>query len=236
MKKSITYFHENGIEDLKEFQNVKTLKYKDRKESANAVAKFFRKMNPKTVEDYNQFYEKCDDYVYENVYCNAETSCKERIKKIVSVLKKYRCSTVLEIGAGVGSYALALENEGFKVTVTPSPEYVFKFLKWRLKKYKSKIKTSVHSNTRYDCCMFIDVIEHVVDPYAFLSYVSKISDLMIFTQGFKVHRKDMGGYPQHFDESMSRIRRYLETSLGYQKQTIKLPFPPHVYKYAKIKT
>ena len=52
--------------------------------------------------------------------------------------------------------------------------------------------------------------------------------MVIFTHGFGVHTKKMGGYPQHFDFKISKIKKHLE-SFGFKKQKINQAFPPHVY-------
>ena len=221
--------HRNVVDELKEYLKVDELKFKSRQEAANSVADFFRKLNPKTQEEYDKFYETCDDYIYENVYCNKENSCVQRTKKIIRILKGQKAKRILEIGVGVGTYSLALENAGFDVTVSESEDLAFKFFKWRIAKRNSKIKFLKKKFEKFDAVIFLDVIEHVNDPFGFIKDMAKYSDRMIFTHGFGIHTEKMGGYPQHFDFKINEIKKCLEDK-GFQKQKVKEIFPPHFYK------
>lgn len=229
-------YNDSLLEDVKEFLGVSRLKYPDRKSSAQAVANHWRKKNPKTEKDYRVFYNKCDDYLYENIYCNMETSCKQRVVKIAEIFELKGVYKVLEVGVGVGCYAMNLSELGYRVNVTKSEDLAFRFFKYRRKKYRMEKKIRiVRPVSRYDVCLFVDVIEHTYDPYKFLSWVGSLSNILVFTQGFGVHRKDMGGYPQHSDHSMRKIKRHLE-SLGFYKWVPSgMSFPPHVYQKRRAK-
>ena len=222
-------FHRTVVSKLKEFLGVPKLKYADRKEAANAVANYFRQLSPKTPAEYQHFYDTCDDYIFENAYCNEENSCVQRTKKIYSVLQNYGVKTIVEFGVGVGTYAICLSQKGFDISVAKTEDLAFTFFLWRTHFHQIPIKLISHPQGKYDCAMFIDVIEHLINPFDFLSMVMQHTDLIIFTHGFGVHREDMGGYPQHFDYPINTIRKFLEKN-GFQKQKINLPFPPHVYK------
>ena len=160
-------YNENVIEDLKEFVYPNGLKYNSRKESANAVANYFRECNPKTEKEYNHFYETCDDYMYENAFCNKERSCKIRTRNLLHIFSKNNFRNVLEVGAGVGTYALSLEQYGCDVDVIKSCDRAFDFFKWRIDKYKSSISIKESIDKKYDCIYFFDVIEHVLNPFIF---------------------------------------------------------------------
>ncbi len=220
----------NCIEELKDFLQVETLKYKNRKEAANAVANFFREINPKTKKEYDEFYKNCDDYIYENVYCNSENPVKQRAKKVLQILRDNNIKTILEIGIGVGSYSLAFAELGFDVTVLKSNNLPFKFFKERNKKYGSKVKIiNKLEKENFDCIINFDVIEHIIDPFSFIDFMTLHTNAILFTHGLSVHREDMGGYPQHFDFKINDIRKHLE-KLNFKKQKVNFIFPPHFYK------
>ena len=220
----------NCIEELKDFLQVETLKYKNRKEAANAVADFFRETNPKTEEEYDEFYKSCDDYIYENVYCNSENPVKQRVKKVLQILKDNNVKTILEIGIGAGSYSLALAELGFDVTVLKSNNLPFKFFEERNKKYGKKVKIIEDlKEEKFDCIINFDVIEHIIDPFSFIDFISLHTNMVVFTHGLGVHREDMGGYPQHFDFKINDIRKHFK-KLNFKKQKVNSIFPPHFYK------
>ena len=226
----ILFMHNNILEECKLFLQTKELKYKNRIEAANAVAAYFRKINPKNEEDYNHFYETCDDYLYENLYCNMENSCKQRTKKIFDILEKNNGKKILEIGAGIGTYSLALEKAGIEsLHILKSNDLAFRFLKFRMILHNSNIKIIEDLEEDCDCIFFLDVIEHTVDPFAFLEKITAKTNSIIFTHGFKIHTEKMGGYPQHFDFNINKIQKHLE-KLGFEKQKVNVIFPPHYYK------
>ena len=143
-QEKVLFFHKSLKRDLGCFLGT-SLKYKNRQEAANAVASYFRELNPKSVEEFDKFYETCDDYVYENVYCNMERSCVQRTKKIFEVLNNFNIKEVLEIGAGVGAYGMALEKTGIDWNFTKSNNLAFRFLEYRIKKHNSKISRHILS-------------------------------------------------------------------------------------------
>ena len=221
----------NCIKELKEFLKVKDLKYKNRAEASNAVASFFRMINPKTEREYDNFYKLCDDYVYENVYCNSENSVKQRAKKVLQVLNENNIKTILEIGIGVGSYAIALAELGFDVSVLRSDNLAFRFFEERNKKYGSKVKIiDGLKEMQFDCILHFDVIEHIVDPFSFIDFISTHTKSTLFTHGLGIHSEKMGGYPQHFDFKINDIKKHFEKN-GFIKTKVSCPiFPPHFYK------
>lgn len=233
-RNNVLYYHSNALSDLREFLNVNVLKYSNRKEACNAVANYFRTLNPKTEKELDYFYRTCDDYVYENAYCNVENSCKRRMVKLSQIFKLLDISTCLEIGAGIGSYALSLSNLGYKVSLTRSEDLAFKFLEWRFNKYQLSMSVEDKIYSRYDIIYFLDVIEHLIDPFKFLKGISMFTDTILFIAAFGIHREDMGGYPQHFDFKMNSINKHL-ISLGYHKVKIKTIFPPLLYTRKPIK-
>lgn len=216
------------IEELKTWLMQDNLKYKNRQEACNAVANYFRVCNPSTEEELENFYNSCDDYIYENAYCNKSPSVQARIKKVYEVVQNYNIKKILEIGIGIGSYSLALSLANIDVSVTRSNNLPFKFFEWRRKKYEAEIKIIDEPQEVYDCIMFFDVIEHISNPFSFLSSIAPYAKSILFTHGFGVHTEKMGGYPQHFNFKIKDIKKHLE-SLGYKKAKLNQMFPPHLY-------
>tara|TARA_Y100000310_G_C20480878_1_gene714611 strand:+ start:159 stop:902 length:744 start_codon:yes stop_codon:yes gene_type:complete len=241
----ILQFNRNVLDDLEEYISPDKLKYNSRREAANAVASYFRECNPQTAEDYAWFYATCDDYMYENAFCNKEHSNVRRTAQLYEVFRKFGIWTCLEVGAGVGTYSLAMEKANRFTTITASKDAAFKFLIWRINKYNSSIRIIDKIVGNYDCIFFMDVIEHVCDPFSFLDEVCKHTHIILFVHGFGIHREDMGGYPQHFDFKMHNynytvnkwtygkrpsITKHL-ASHGFIKQKLDIrPFPPLVFK------
>lgn len=228
MDKQITEPHINCLTELKMFLHVKNLKYNDLHSSAIAVAKYFRKLNPKSEKEYNYFYKTCNDYIYENAYWNNGLSCKRKIHAIKNIIDKYRFKNILEIGCGIGTDAIALKLANYNISVLKNDNYSFDFFEYRLKIRKLNLNIVKNINKQYDCIMFFDVIEHVFDPYKFLTEITKYTKSVLFTQAFKVHDEISGGFPQHFDYKLKDIQKHLE-SLKLIKQKIKLAVPPFLY-------
>jgi len=217
--------YKNVIEELREFDNG-VLKYQSLEQSATAVSEFFRSMNPRTDEEYDNFYRLCDDYVYENAYWNNGRSCIRKANIMYAIFKEYGINTILEVGSGCGTDALFLNMCGFDVSVMRADNKAFRFFERRMDKY-GKVKV-VDSAVKSDCVILFDVIEHVTHPYLFMEWISKYADSILMTQSFGVHDEKRGGMPQHFDTKFSRVNNYI-IDLGYRKEKLKYAIPPHFY-------
>lgn len=222
--------HYNCLEELKRFLNTPTLKYATLEDSAKAVAKYFNKLTPKTEADYDKFYKTCDDFIYSNAYWNNSRSCKMKIHIINKLLLQYKLKNILEIGIGIGTDSIALSyNPCFNISVMRSNNLPFKFFKYRLQKRNIKcIQIIKKIEQQYDCVMFFDVIEHLVDPFKFLEAILPHTNSIIFTQAFKVHDVESGGFPEHFDYDLKEIIAYI-ISNGFTKIKINIGVPPYFF-------
>ncbi len=222
--------HYSCIDELKQFLGVDVLKYNSLETASKAIAKEFNKLAPKTQQEYNNFYKTCDKYIYNNTYWNNSRSCKMKIHVVNKLLLQYKLKNILEIGIGIGTDSIALSYKSqFNVSVLRSTNLAFDFFKWRLKQRKIKnIQIIKKIKQQYDCIMFFDVIEHLIDPIAFLKHILPYTKSIIFTQAFKVHDEESGGFPEHFDYNLKDIIKYIIDN-QFVKMKVSFGVPPYFF-------
>lgn len=228
-------YRNNLLADLKKFLGVKNLRYENINEAGHAVAAYWEKLLPLDEEELNEFYDTCDDYIYENSYWNVGRSCRMKARKILKILDEFNINTITEIGCGIGTDAICLAAIGKKVTVMEARDLSFRFFLWRCKQHNISIPVN---NTglpmHQDCVMFFDVIEHIHNPFQFMGWVAGAKPKSILlTQAFRVHEERMGGHPQHFDYSYSKVEKVLLDN-GYIKQKLAMAYPPRFYLRKEI--
>ena len=126
------------------------------------------------------FYRGSDGYLY-NLTAFAMTETKRPYLEMLAGAVGSG-ARVLDYGCGIGSDGLLLLERGYRVEFAefdnPSAEY----LRWRLR--HRGLEAPVHDLDRavpggFDVAFAFDVIEHVDDPFAFLSEIEARADLVL---------------------------------------------------------
>jgi 2-polyprenyl-3-methyl-5-hydroxy-6-metoxy-1,4-benzoquinol methylase len=146
------------------------------------IVKQKHKLGPVTEKDYgifrNQqgltnlsvedFYKKCNYYLYELPLWNAERNRPRYLYLISSsYLKRNRYRKVLDFGAGAGDLCIELAKNNLDVTYCDIGEQLYNFAKWRFQKRNLQIKMAKGidnlGNGVYDCMFSFDTFEHSKD-------------------------------------------------------------------------
>ena len=132
------------------------------------------------IRDEGRFYRTSFAYLY-NLTAFAMTETKVPYLRHLMAHLPYG-ARVLDYGCGIGSDGLMLMEAGYRVEFAdfdnPSTEY----LRWRLK--QRGLDAPVHDIERavpggFDAAYSFDVIEHVEDPFAFLSELESRARLVV---------------------------------------------------------
>jgi SAM-dependent methyltransferase len=129
--------------------------------------------------DEQRFYRTSSAYLY-NLAAFAMTGTKmPYLRELVRHLQPG--SRVLDYGCGIGSDGLVLLAAGYRVEFADFDNPSTAYLRWRLK--RRGIEAPVHDLDRevpagFDAAYAFDVIEHVVDPFAFLSELESRAEIV----------------------------------------------------------
>jgi 2-polyprenyl-3-methyl-5-hydroxy-6-metoxy-1,4-benzoquinol methylase len=135
--------------------------------------------NPWTAEAlriyYTQHYGKYNDIQ------GTQTEFVQRNKdKVLHLLRKHRAgSKILEIGCGFGTLLAYLQQHGYEVSGCEPCDVEYEFARGKLnlnveKEMFHEGASFACGSRLYDAVIFNNVIEHIVDPMAFLALVRRI--------------------------------------------------------------
>ncbi len=152
----------------------------------------FENQNNLTHDDVEGFYRDCHYYLYELPLWNAERNRPEYLCRIVQpYLKQYRCSKILDFGAGTGDLCLALASKGFEVSYCDIGAEVSNFAKWRFKRRNLPIKVfndlNQVGNSQFDAIISFDCFEHIKDLEKLLFHLTthlRNEGLLITSEAF----------------------------------------------------
>ncbi len=186
----------------------------------------FVKEQPKTQEEVIEFY-KHSNYIEELAKWHDEDK-KNSVRKFYKALGSVTGTSILDLGAGIGSDSMMLKDAGYAVTYYEINKGCVDFAQWRFKKYNLDIPVIHKLEGNYDCIAFFDVIGHILDPYTFLTELAQHTNQLLFTVDIGVHDERKGGHPQHYDHSRAKVFKHLE-SLGFKKVKLNMAFPPQLW-------
>ena len=194
----------------------------------------------RSESEFINFYTDSKGYIHELVNWN-DSARKKRIRpKVHRTLVKYfpSAKNILDFGGGTGDDAFYLHKLGYNLSHFDINKEMTKFAKFRANKYGIGIKfiDSLDEIKFVEVIMFLDVIEHLHDPFKYLKIFSEKCDAMLFTQAFGIHGDDGKQFPYHTDYKMKDIKNYLEKELDFKKVHIpvkSINTPPHLYKREK---
>ena len=132
------------------------------------------------VADEDELYRTSNAYLY-NLTAFAMTGTKLPYLSYLTDLVP-RGSRVLDYGCGIGSDGLMLLEAGYEVEFADFDNPSTAFLRWRLA--HRGLEAPVHDLDRevpggFDAAYAFDVIEHVRDPYAFLTEMEQRASLVM---------------------------------------------------------
>ncbi|MBS3175094.1 class I SAM-dependent methyltransferase [Candidatus Woesearchaeota archaeon] len=151
------------------------------------------------------------------------------------LIKLVKPGTVLDIGAGTGSFSIKLAKLGMKVTYIDASEKYYKIAKAKAQKEKVNIKflnryfPSKKIKNKYDNIIISGFIEHIEDDAKLLKDIYKLLNpkgrIILLTSA----------YPflySNFDKSVGHYRRYKKSEL--QNKMEKVGFNVKFLKYWDI--
>jgi len=169
-------------------------------------------INPRPSKDVLKwFYHNSKNYEFWNnvVFPASEESRHKniilpRVVKTIELCKKYKTNnnSLLEIGAGFGTYCAEMQSRGIfqrVIAIEPTPDLASTCRKRKIETIESAIEeVKPSSDFMFDVVVNFEVIEHVFSPREFLSHVYEILNpggLLIFScpngNGFDVRTLKM---------------------------------------------
>jgi len=114
-----------------------------------------------------EFYRRCNYYVYELPLWNAERNRPKYLAIIcLPYLRRNGYQQVLDFGGGSGDLSVELSKHDLKVSYCDIGEHLFNFAKWRFEKRKLLVKMIKGINNlskeTYDCIFSFDAFEHIL--------------------------------------------------------------------------
>ena len=99
---------------------------------------------------------------------------KYLLERVLELLKKEKCGTLLDVGCGDGFLTKAAKNRGFEVTACDLEGQRFKYHS-EIKFKKADLKERLpFENESFDYVTFLEVIEHIEAPYFAVSELNRI--------------------------------------------------------------
>jgi len=190
------------IQELARFLGITFEEAKQRVESYNVgvAAERWNKEEPETKEEVEKFYQDSDHYLYELIPWNYG----DEFNKRVSPLFFYHNKKILELGAGIGSLAIALEYAGNHVTYCDISDKLSAFAQQRFQDRGFQIPQvkDLTGLKDFDIVVGIDFFEHIHKD-ALPGLLKEIYNVLK-DDGFLYHRsnfKQQDILPMHFDHS-----------------------------------
>lgn len=199
-------------EDLKEYLGVR---FKPIRGSLY-IAEEWKKLKPKTPEEVKQAYMLVEGYMYDLSQWHETISREELTDELIKVLHNHNITEVLDFGAGICEDAIVLCRNGLNVSTTDLPSDHYAFGLWRLNKGNfpcKPIDIDKVWDSKYECIMLIDVLEHIVDIKEFIAHLGKATTYILERSPFGVHLKDKDHgdlYPMHTNYHRGFIYSLLE--------------------------
>jgi len=175
------------------------------------LAEEWRKRDPKTPEEVDQFYRETEGYLKDLVVWNVSPQFWHEITVLLRVRGK-----VADFGGGIGSLALALARRGVEVSYVDLPSPQRAFAEWRFNCHKEwapniSVHTSLEELSGLDVIVSNDTLEHL-HPDTLPLYAKQMFDaLRPGGQMRAVNRfGDHPGQPMHYDSA----ELYMEAMKG----------------------
>ena len=188
--------YEKIAEEISEYthESIETVKQKHRlgpeSEKDFGIFKSQNNLTTKSVED---FYQRCNYYIYELPLWNAERNRPKYLSLIVlPYLKRNKYKKVMDFGGGAGDLCIELTNHNLEADYCDIGEQLFNFSKWRFEKRNLSLKMiktidDIKEDERYDCILSFDAFEHIKNLSSVLGKLVRhisINGSLIFSGAF----------------------------------------------------
>lgn len=162
--------YERVAKEISEYthESIETVKQKHRlgPESEKDFG-IFKSQNNLTKESVENFYQRCNYYIYELPLWNAERNRPKYLSLIIlPYLKRNKYKKVMDFGGGAGDLCIELANHNLEVDYCDIGEELFNFAKWRFEKRRLPIKMMSKLESlqeTLDCILTFDTFEHIKD-------------------------------------------------------------------------
>jgi len=175
----MNFAHESTLIELQNFMKEK-FKNINLNESCKLVSDNWNREKPTNDKEYNIFYEKDTDYIFEISNFSNSVRRKKIFIKLKKVLNENNIKNIIDFGAGVGSDTIELHKNNFNVKYLEINEIMKKFFEYRCKIRNITIPT-IEKIEKTECIMFVDVIEHFKNPFDYLKKFCDNSKYLLFT-------------------------------------------------------
>lgn len=162
--------YETVAKEISEYtrESIETVKQKHRLgpegEKSFEIFKIQNKLTKESVED---FYQKCNYYMYELPLWNAEQNRPKYLSLItLPYIERNKYKKVMDFGGGSGDLCIELAKNNLEVTYCDIGECQFNLAKWRFEKRGLPIKmiNKLESlGEKFDCIFSFDAFEHIKD-------------------------------------------------------------------------
>lgn len=142
-----------------------------RRSTATAKHEWNRKVQPRSRQAVEQYYEESRGTLYELMWWHTLCDDKAPLGYVTALnfARQRRCQTYLDFGAGVCSAGILFARNGFKVSLADISSSLLRFGQWRfeLRRMKAQfidLKSSSLPEGVFDFVTTMDVFEHLFDP------------------------------------------------------------------------
>lgn len=148
------------------------------------------------------YYGKTKKYLYELLRWEATFDKEDNFKRIAIFLKKFRLSTVLDFGGGIGGLSIYLAQNGFKCIHADIPSEHFDFANYRFTKRGNNIKILNLQQEKlpygfFDAIVAYDVFEHIP---SLDKVIEKLSN-SLKNGGYLITKSTFSGRGSHLKEN-----------------------------------
>lgn len=144
--------------------------FRRRHDSSRALAAAWDRADPRTPEEVAAFFRTSIDYLYNLVIWEASGHRPRYLDAALPALRAARVETVLDIGSGISSDAVALTRLGYTVTTCDHDSPSTRFAHHRHGHPGRRIDPE-HLGPQHaaDALWIIDTLDHLTDPAAVLA-------------------------------------------------------------------
>jgi HAD superfamily hydrolase (TIGR01450 family) len=176
----------DGSSDLAELKEFLGNEFKSGVDASAELANEWKIKSPQTPDQVLAFYRETSWYAYNLVLWQASGRRPNYVERAQPILRRYRCESIVDFGAGVGNDALKLAALGYHVIAVDFDNMSSRFLRYRADVRKLAnfefidIDSADLSTIKPDALWAMDVIEHLINPVQMLAPVLQTARLLIY--------------------------------------------------------